>query len=120
MIIAVTHRNGEIFQHFGKSEQFKLYEATDNKILSSKVVDTNGAGHEALSEFLKNLNTDVLICGGMGQRAKDAMKEAEIEVYCGASGVCDDAVNDFLSYRLKYDSDFTCTHHENEGHHSCH
>lgn len=120
MIIAVTYSNGEIFSHFGKSEQFKLYEVTDNKISSSKVVNTNGAGHGALSGFLKNLNVNILICGGMGQGAKDAMKEAKIDVYCGVSGACDAAVNDFLSDKLKYDSDFTCNHHSHEAEHTCH
>ena len=32
MKIAVTYENGEVFQHFGHSEQFKLYEVQDGKI----------------------------------------------------------------------------------------
>ena len=44
MKIAVTYENGQIFQHFGHTEQFKLYEAADGKITHAKVVDTNGSG----------------------------------------------------------------------------
>ena len=49
MKIAVTYENGQIFQHFGHTEQFKLYEAVDGKITHAKVVDTNGSGHGALA-----------------------------------------------------------------------
>ena len=52
MRIAVTYENGTIFQHFGHTEQFKLYEATDGKITHAEVVDTNGSGHGALAGFL--------------------------------------------------------------------
>ena len=33
MKIAVTYENGQIFQHFGHTEQFKLYEVADGKIV---------------------------------------------------------------------------------------
>ena len=36
MKIAVTYENGQIFQHFGHTEQFKLYEAVDGKITHAK------------------------------------------------------------------------------------
>ena len=66
MKIAVTYENGEIFGHFGHTKQFKVYETENGKIISSKVVDTNGSGHGALAGMLSALNIDVLICGGIG------------------------------------------------------
>ena len=39
MRIAVTYDNGAVFQHFGHTEQFKLYDVEDGKIVSSEVVD---------------------------------------------------------------------------------
>ena len=48
MKIAVTFENGEIFQHFGHTEQFKIYEVEDGKVVSAFVVDTNGSGHQLL------------------------------------------------------------------------
>ena len=53
MKIAVTYENGQVFQHFGHTEQFKLYEVEDGRVVSSQVVDTNGSGHGALAGFLR-------------------------------------------------------------------
>ena len=66
MRIAVTYENGQIFQHFGHTEQFKVYDLEDNKIVNTQVVDTNGQGHGALAGFLNSADIDVLICGGIG------------------------------------------------------
>lgn len=71
MKIAVTYENEEIFQHFGHCEAFKLYETEDGKVVSSQVVGTGGSGHEALAVFLKNLDVEVLICGGIGGGRQD-------------------------------------------------
>ena len=65
MKIAVTYDNGQIFQHFGHSAQFKLYEVSGGMILNTAVVDTNGSGHGALAGFLKQNGVDTLICGGV-------------------------------------------------------
>ena len=47
MTIAVTYEKetGNVFQHFGKTEYFKLYQIEDGKIVSSKVIDNGGNGH---------------------------------------------------------------------------
>ena len=80
MKIAVTYDNGNVFQHFGRTENFKIYEVEDGKVVSSEVMNSNGVGHEALAWLLKDSAIDVLICGGMGQGAQDALAEAGIEV----------------------------------------
>ena len=79
MKIAVTYENGQVFQHFGHTEEFKVYDTEDKKILSSQVVGTGGSGHEALAVFLKNLGVKVLICGGIGGGARTALAQAGIE-----------------------------------------
>ena len=66
MKIAVTYENEMVFQHFGHTEQFKIYEVEDNKVVASEIVDTNGSGHGALAGFLAGQGVDVLICGGIG------------------------------------------------------
>ena len=76
MKIAVTYENGEVFQHFGHTEQFKIYEIEDGKIISQEITDTNGSGHGALAGFLKERSVDALICGGIGGGAKAALAEA--------------------------------------------
>ena len=122
MKIAVTYENGQIFQHFGHTEQFKVYDVEDGKIVSSEVVDTNGSGHGALAGFLAEQNVTVLICGGIGGGAQMALAEAGIKLYGGVSGSCDSAVGAFLANDLGYNPNVKCDHHDhehNDGAHSC-
>lgn len=119
MKVAVTYENGQIFQHFGKTEQFKVYQVEDGKIQSAQVIGTNGIGHGALAGFLKEQGVDVLICGGIGGGARNALAEARIQLYSGACGDADAQVNSYLAGTLNYDPDFVCSHHSHEGGHSC-
>ena len=121
MKIAVTYENEMVFQHFGHTEQFKIYEVEDNKVVASEIVDTNGSGHGALAGFLAGQGVDVLICGGIGGGAKTALAQAGITLYCGVSGTCDKAVNDLLAGSLVFNPDFMCTHHSHahSGNHDC-
>lgn len=119
MRIAVTYANEEIFQHFGHSEQFKFYDVEDNKIVSSQVVDTNGSGHGALAGFLTANKVDVLICGGIGGGAKNALNQAGIKLYGGVSGNADRVVSDFLANKLTFNPDVQCSHHEHGENHTC-
>ncbi len=119
MKIAVTYENGQVFQHFGHTAQFKLYEAADGKITSSEVVDTNGSGHGALAGFLAARGVDTLICGGIGGGAQAALAEANIRVMGGVQGDADKAAEAFLAGSLQYDPNVKCNHHgehHGEGH----
>lgn len=117
MRIAVTYENGNVFEHFGRTEQFKVYEVEDNKVASSEVMSSNGVGHEALAFLLAEKDIDVLICGGMGQGAQDALREAGLEVYSGQSGDADEVVEAFLRGEIESQG-VNCDHHESEEH-SC-
>lgn len=112
MKIAVTYENGQVFQHFGHTEQFKVYDVEAGKITGSQVVDTNGQGHGALAGFLANGDIDVLICGGIGGGARNALAEAGIKLFPGAQGDADAQVESYLAGTLNYDSDTMCTHHD--------
>lgn len=119
MKIAVTYENGQVFQHFGKTSQFKVYDVTGGTIMQSEVVDTDGNGHGALAGFLKEKGVDTLICGGIGGGAQSALAEAGIKLYGGASGSADKAVEAFLGGNLHYNPDVKCDHHgehHDEGH----
>ena len=100
MRIAATYANGEIFQHFGHTQQFKVYEVEDGKIVASKIIGSNGAGHGALAGLLSQGGIDVLICGGIGGGAINALGQAGIEVYAGAAGSPDAAVEAMLAGAL--------------------
>lgn len=115
MKIAVTYNNGEVFQHFGHCEEFKIYDVENGQIKASNVAPTMGSGHGALAGFLKNLGVEVLICGGIGGGAKTALAEAGIKLFGGVNGNADDAVKSLLADTLEYNADITCDHH-GEGH----
>ena len=100
MKIAVTYENGEVFQHFGRTENFKVYEAEDGQGVSSEVIGSNGTGHGALAGLLADQGIDVLICGGIGGGAQAALEEAGIELVAGAEGNTDEAVEAFLRGEL--------------------
>ena len=122
MRVAVTYENGEIFQHFGHTEQFKIYDIADGKITSSQVVDTNGNGHGALAGILSALHVDTLICGGIGGGAQAALAAAGIKLYGGVTGNADNAVEALIAGGLEYNPDVQCSHHgqhHHEGDHTC-
>ncbi len=139
MKIAVTYENGEIFQHFGHTAEFKIYEVADGKVVNAEVVDTNGSGHGALAGFLVQHGVDTLICGGIGGGAINALTQAGITVYAGAQGSCDACVEALIAGTLAQTGEATCDchghdhdhiqehsgscgchgHHENEGHEGC-
>ena len=118
MKIAVTYDNGNIFQHFGRTEQFKVYEVEDNKVVSSEVIGSNGVGHGALAGLLADRSVDVLICGGLGGGAQAALAEAGVEVCAGAEGDADQAVEAYLKGEL-VSTGANCDHHHHEDGHSC-
>ena len=118
MKIAVTYDNGNIFQHFGKTENFKVYEVEDNQVVSSEVIGSNGTGHGALAGLLSEQSVDVLICGGIGGGAQAALAEAGVELCSGAEGDVDAAVEAYLNGTLT-SAGATCDHHDHEEGHSC-
>ncbi len=111
MRIAVTYENGEIFQHFGHTEQFKLYDVADGRIVGERIVPTNGSGHGALAGFLKAAQVDALICGGIGMGAQNALAEAGIALYGGVTGSADAAAKALAEGVLRFDPDAKCDHH---------
>ena len=114
MRIAVTYENGEVFQHFGHTETFKIYDVEDGRIISSELIGSNGSGHGALAGLLEGRNIDVLICGGIGGGAQAALAECGIELCAGASGNADEAVEAYLRGEL-VNTGANCNHH-GEGH----
>ena len=113
--IAVTYDgNGNVFQHFGKTESFKVYEVEDGQVVRSEVLMSDGAGHGALAVLLAENKADVLICGGIGGGAMNALNENGIEVCAGAEGNTDAVVEAYLRGELE-SAGVTCNHH-GEGH----
>jgi predicted Fe-Mo cluster-binding NifX family protein len=127
MKVAVTHENGQIFGHFGRTETFKVYKIENGQIVSSQVVGTDGQGHGALAIILNDMQIDALICGGIGGGAQHALAQLGIKLYGGCYGSCDDAVQALIEGRLEYNPNVQCGHHHAEhgedghtcGNHGC-
>ena len=123
MRIAVTYENGQIFQHFGHTETFKVFEVEDGKVVSAEVIGSNGSGHGALAGLLNDRGIDVLICGGIGGGAQRALDERGIELCAGQSGDVDAAVEAYLRGEL-VNTGANCDHHHGADHdcgdHGCH
>ena len=115
MRIAVTYDNGNVFQHFGHTEYFKVYEVEDGKVVSGEVIGSEGSGHGALAGLLAGKKIDALICGGLGGGAMNALTEAGIEVCSGVQGDADAAVEAYLRGELE-SGGVNCDHH-GEHHH---
>ena len=127
MRVAVTYDNGNVFGHFGRTEQFKIYDIEDGKVVSSQILDTNGEGCGALAGILNVANVDVLICGGIGGGAVNSIEGAGIKLYAGASGSADVAVEALLSGTIDASGEANCDHHDHDhgeghscGHGRCH
>lgn len=116
MKIAVTYENGSVFQHFGHTQQFKVYDIEHGEVACTQVLDTEGKGHGALAGWLSEQKVDTLICGGIGAGAQAALADAGIRLYGGVSGSADEAVNQLLAGELTFEPDVHCDHH-GEGHH---
>ena len=129
MKIAVTYDNGQVFQYFGHTEQFKLYDVEDNKVTGTEILDSGDFGHESLIVLLQQKGVELLLCGGIGGGAKNALAGAGIRHLGGCTGDADAAVEAYLNGTLQYDPNATCSdhghhHHHGEGHtcgsDSCH
>ena len=119
MRIAVPYENGNIFQHFGRSEAFKFYDVADGAVTAAAVVSTNGSGHGALAGFLMQRGVDTLICGGIGGGAKAALAQKGIELRGGVSGNADEKAQAYVDGTLEYNAAVECTHHHDHDHENC-
>lgn len=121
MKVAVTYENGNVFAHFGHTKQFKIYEIEEGKIISEKVIATNGSGHGMLGNLLIENEVNVLISGGLGAGAKNILEENNIEVYPGVEGKADEVIKDFIAGNLKYDPNTKCNRHgmHHDHNHNC-
>jgi predicted DNA-binding protein (UPF0251 family)/predicted Fe-Mo cluster-binding NifX family protein len=119
MRVAIPCEEGEVFQHFGKTEQFKVYDIENGAVVSSTLLPTNGQGHGALSGFLKGAHVDVVLCGGIGGGARQALNAENIQFFPGVTGSCDDAAAAYAAGKLEYSNEApSCGHHDHAcGHH---
>jgi len=115
MKIAVASDEKYVSGHFGHCEGFTIYEVEEGKSLEKSFTPNPGHRPGFLPVFLRELNVDVIIAGGMGETAQDLFNENGIEVVVGAQGLSDDVVQKFVNGELK-STGSVCTEHQHEGH----
>lgn len=117
MKAAVCYEKGNVFQHFGHTEQFKVYTIENKKIISSEIISTGGTGHEALADFLKDRGVTAIICGGIGGGAVTALTASGLTIYAGNSGDADEKAQLLAEGKLTVNATANCNHHEeHDGH----
>lgn len=123
MRIAVNYgEKGRVFQHFGHTEMFRIYEINDeNQVSKIDMLATNGVTCCALANLLHDNNIDVVICGGIGQNAINNLNSFNIKVVNGVDDDCDIAVAKFLADKLNFSLTANCSHEQDQvQRHSCH
>lgn len=115
MKIAIATEGKYVSAHFGHCEGFTIYEIEQSKVLNQKFVQSPGHKPGYLPVFLKELETNVIIAGGMGEAAQDLFNENGIEVVVGASGLCDELIQQYVKGQLK-STGSVCKEHEHEEH----
>ena len=119
MKIAATYEKEtrNVFQHFGKTQYFKIFQIEGGKIISSEIIDNGGNGHHALPPYLKSLGVETLILGNRGQGAIDAIAAAGLKEMPGITGSADKAAELFAKGELKANFEARCNHHGENHHH---
>lgn len=84
MKFAIPTVKGKLCEHFGHCEMFAIIETSENEVVSENMV-APPADHQpgVYPQFLAQLSVDVIIAGGMGQKAIDAFNENKIKVFSG-------------------------------------
>ena len=101
MRIAVTCENNTVFQHFGHTPEFAIFEVEDGKIIAETIISSGEEGHGALANVLAQSAVDVLVCGGIGGGAINALSEAGIQVIGGAEGNVKEVVEALIAGTLQ-------------------
>lgn len=111
MTIAVTYENGTVFQHFGKTEQFMLYQIDHGVIVSKTPLASDGVHCGALAGLLSDNGVDALICGSIGGGAKAAVERAGLMLFPGVTGDADEAAQAFAAGTLAFEPETVCAAH---------
>jgi len=97
--------NAEVSAHFGRCPFYTIVEVEDttiklNYILENPYFQAHGSPGQ-VPEFIRDQNADVIIAGGMGQRAASLFDQFGIEAVTGASGKVDAVVTAYFKGTLK-------------------
>ena len=84
MKFAIPIAEGKLTAHFGHCKEFALVDVDNNQITKKETLEPPPHEPGVLPRWLHQLGADVIIAGGMGQRAISLFAENNIEVIVGA------------------------------------
>jgi predicted Fe-Mo cluster-binding NifX family protein len=123
MRIAIPVADGKLSGHFGQSPQLALAEVDSQakQLVSIELIDAPAHGHGSMPQHIAAQQADLVIAGGMGQRAQMRLSEMGIEVIAGAPSETPEAlVKAYLAGELVSSDEF-CQghgeHHDHDHHH---
>lgn len=119
MRIAVTFLAGQVFGHFGKTKEFAIFDIEESKVVDNNILPVVGSGHGALAGLLKANNVDLVICGGIGEGARNALTDLGIKYIAGVQGNVRHAVEEYLMGTLEDNPVKYCDHHHHDDDHVC-
>lgn len=117
MKIAIASEKQNVSGHFGHCEGFTVYEVENGEVFKKSFIENPGHRPGFLPVFLKGLDTELIIAGGMGGTAQQLFNENGIEVIVGAQGACDDVIQKYLKGQLQSTGSI-CREHQHEE--NCH
>ena len=101
MKFAIPIADGKLTAHFGHCKEFAMLEVEDQKILNKEMLDPPPHEPGVLPRWLKEQGTNVVIAGGMGQRAVELFQQAGIQVIVGAPvDAPENLINSYLNQTL--------------------
>jgi Mrp family chromosome partitioning ATPase/predicted Fe-Mo cluster-binding NifX family protein len=103
MKIAIPLTDGKLSAHFGHCEQFAIVEVdSDKNIISENLLTPPAHEPGVLPKWLAEMNVELIIAGGMGQRAQQLFAQNNIDVAVGApADEPQQIVSDYLAGRLQ-------------------
>lgn len=111
-------KNGEFLnQHFGQSREFLIASVENGQVVKKKEISGESLqhNHAGLSGLFLTEGVSLVITGGIGQPALNALIENGLQVIRGASGTCDEVLEKYTQGELS-DKNVTCNHHGEHSH----
>ncbi len=94
----------EVEEHFGRARIYtfiEIDEEGDPVAIEVEEVNFEGHGPGEIPSWVKSHGADVVLTGGMGQRAIEFFRDMGIEVVTGVSGTIKDVIKEFLGGKLQ-------------------
>lgn len=114
--------DGMVSHHFGRCPYFLLVDIENGEIVGEKAVDNPYyAGHQPgmVPAFIQSQEADVMISGGMGQRAIVFFEEFGIATATGASGTARETLERYLAGDLQGAAPCRDQEHQHQGDRDC-